>query len=187
MVGASSTCGGGWTQNVAGAGTLLVVTNAVAYLFPHVSLGHLHYLPKLLYWGLIIYHRSHPFNASSPVSLITSNTGSTTTTVQLWNTSSTTKSVHVPISSQSPVGPAHPGILSSNFCLCRFALSGHFISMDSCRKWPFVSGFYSLSIMLWRLTHVAAGSRSSSLFIHLCYSTVWLQNTLFTTLQLTDF
>ena len=49
MVGASSTCGGGWTQNVAGAGTLLVVTNAVAYLFPHVSLGHLHYLPKLLY------------------------------------------------------------------------------------------------------------------------------------------
>ena len=45
----------------------------------------------------------------------------------------------------------------------------------------------SLSTVLWRLTHVAAESRSSSLFIHLCYSTEWLQNTLFTTLQLTDF
>ena len=42
------------------------------------------------------------------------------------------------------------------------------------------------SIMLWRLTHVAAESRNSSLFIHLCYSTIWVKNTLFTTLQLTD-
>jgi hypothetical protein len=43
-----------------------------------------------------------------------------------------------------------------------------------------------LNIMLWRLTHVAAESRSSSLFIHLCYSTIWVHNTLFTPLPLTD-
>ena len=28
---------------------LLIDKKAMAYLFPHVSLGHLHYLPKLLY------------------------------------------------------------------------------------------------------------------------------------------
>ena len=49
LEGVSSKCGGGRTQNMEGAGVLLVVTKAMAYLFPRVSLGHLHYLPKLLY------------------------------------------------------------------------------------------------------------------------------------------
>ena len=145
LEGASSTCGGGRTQNVEGAGALLVVTKAMAYLFPHVSRGHLHYLPKLLYWGILTHHKSQPFNASSAVSLITSHSGAATSTVQLCNTASTTKRFRVPISSRSPTGPAGPGILSSNFCLCRFALCGHFISTDSCRKWPFVSGFFHLA------------------------------------------
>ena len=126
LEGASSTCGGGRTQNVEGAGALLVVTKAMAYLSPHVSRGHLHYLPKLLYWGILTHHKSQPFNASSAVSLITSHSGAATSTVQLWNTVSTTKSVRVPISCQPPIGPAGPGILSSTFCLCRFALWGAF-------------------------------------------------------------
>ena len=49
MEGASSTCGGGRTQDVEGAGALPTVTEAMAHLSPHVSLAHLHYLPKLLY------------------------------------------------------------------------------------------------------------------------------------------
>ena len=130
--------------NEPGAGALLVVTEAMAHLFPHVSLAHLHYLPKLLYWGVITYHKSHP-SLPGQWLLANSHSGATTTTVQLWNPASTTKRVRVPIRSWSPRGPARPGTLSSNFCLCRFALCGYFISTDSCRKWPFVSGFFHLA------------------------------------------
>ena len=116
----------------------------MAYLFPHVSRGHLHYLPKLLYWGILTHHKSHP-SLPGQWLLVTSHSGAATSTVQLCNTANTTKRFRVPISSRSPTGPAGPGILSSNFCLCRFALCGHFISTDSCRKWPFVSGFFHLA------------------------------------------
>ena len=142
LEGASSTCGGGWTQNVEGAGALLVVTKAMAYLFPHVSLWHLHYLPKLLYWGIITYHKPHP-SLPGQWLLVPSHSGATTTTVQLWNTASPTKRFCVPISNPSPTGPAGLGILSSDFRPWRFALSGHFMSTDSCRKWPSVSGFFT--------------------------------------------
>ena len=64
---ASSTCRGGQTQNMEGTGALLVVRKSMAYLFPHVSLGHLRYLPKPLYWCIITYYKSHPFDASSAV------------------------------------------------------------------------------------------------------------------------
>ena len=67
LEGASRACGGGRTHNMEGAGALLIVTKAMAYLSPHVSLGHLCYLPKPLYWGIITYHKSHPFDASGAV------------------------------------------------------------------------------------------------------------------------
>ena len=43
----------------------------------------------------------------------------------------------------------------SMLCLYGFVSFGYFISMESCSMWPFVSGFFSLSIFL-RFIHIVA-------------------------------
>ena len=78
---------------------------------------------------------------------------------------------------QAPLPPAL-GHCSSALCLCGFACSGHFVSVEPCDTCPSVSGFFPHSVMSSELIHVGAHVRASLLCTAAGYSMVYINHIL---------
>lgn len=74
--------------------------------------------------------------------------------------------------------PQPPATINLCVCLCGFACLGHFMWLESCAVWPFVSVFF-WSTVFSGLVHVVACVGPSRLFTAELYFIVWIEHVLF--------